>query len=71
MEKKEKKPLGNKIDNPRGRSYPKELQLECVNLLKSGLTMEEVSKKYNGHPGMRAIRRFCKKFSYDLGKKSQ
>ena len=61
MEKKEQK-TPSKAPNPRVQSYPKEIQLECVKLLKEGKNFEEVSAKYNGHPGIRAIRRYAKRF---------
>lgn len=67
MEKEKKKTETPKPKNPRGKSYPKDIQVECVRLLKEeGLSVEGVSTKFNGHPGVRAIRRFCKKLDYHL-----
>jgi hypothetical protein len=62
MEKKEQK-TPSKAPNPRVQSYPKEIQLECVKLLKDGLSIDAVAAKYNGHPGIRAIRRYAKRYS--------
>ena len=62
MEKKEQKTI-HKTLNPRVKSYPKEIQLECVKLLKEGLSIDEVSAKYNGHPNVRAIRRYKSRYN--------
>lgn len=45
--------------------YPKEIQLECVNLLKQGLSVVEVIDKMNG-PKERAIKRYAKKFNFEI-----
>ena len=67
MEKKEQKTTPQTL-NPRVKSYPKEIQLECVKLLKEGLSIDEVSAKYNGHPNVRAIRRYAKRFNFEIKK---
>ena len=65
MEKKEQKTIPKTL-NPRVRSYSKDIQLECVKLLKEGLSIDEVSAKYNGHPGIRAIQRYSKRFGFKI-----
>jgi len=65
MEKKEQKTIPKTL-NPRVRSYSKDIQLECVKLLKEGMHIDAVSAKYNGHPGMRAIRRYSKRFGFKI-----
>ena len=67
MEKKEQKTIPKTL-NPRVRSYSKDIQLECVKLLKEGMHIDDVSAKFNGHPGMRAIRRYAKRFNFDIKK---
>ena len=66
MEKKEQKTTP-KIFNPRVRSYSKDIQLECVKLLKEGLSIDEVVVKMNG-PKERAIKRYAKRFNFDIKK---
>ena len=67
MEKKKEVKTATKTSNPRGISYSKDIQFECVKLLKDGLSVDDVSAKFKGHPGGRAIRRFAKRANYVMG----
>ena len=64
MDKKEQKTIP-KTQNPRGASYSKEIKMECVKLLKEGLSVDEVVVKLDG-PKERAVKRYAKKFNFEI-----